>query len=523
MEKHEVVVIGGGHNGLIVAAYLAKAGVDVCIIERLDVVGGGVRTEESTLPGFKHDPFSIEHGLIQSNPIISRDELGLKSKYGLKYLTQDPGYGIIFPDDSALFVYHDMDKTCESISQFSERDAEVFPKFAKACENTSKILEDFMSSPPPDFGNMISFMEASEEGQEYLKLIMESALDVAEDWFESEQMRVALIRNASEIMLPPQQKGTGNFVSKFPIASTWASIAEGGSGRLAEVLSACIEDNGGTIKVSSPVKAVKVEGGEARGVILDSGEEIMATKAVISGLNVKQLFCELLRPEELPATFPDRIKRTRPSVFVGMKQDIALNEAPKYKAGGDADKALTLQISPFLEDLLRMFEELAYGIPRVESPLMGVTSLIDPTRAPEGKHTLYLYHYEPYDLKDGGPSRWDEIKEEIADGFLGTLSQHTTNMGPENILGRFIRTPLDLERYNPAWIAGDFNHMGIFLSQLFANRPLPGWGHYRTPVSKLYMCGPSTHPGPAVSGGGRAAVQVVMEDLGIDFKKAISK
>ena len=176
-----------------------------------------------------------------------------------------------------------------------------------------------------------------------------------------------------------------------------------------------------------------------------------------------------------------------------------------------------------MEDYLRIFDGFVYGIPNTRMPLMGVATLVDPSRAPEGKHTLYLYHFEPYNLKDGGSAKWDEIKQEIADGILEAAQEHTTNLGDENILGRWIFSPLDFERYNPAWIAGDFLHMGSFLTQLFANRPLPGWGQYKTPVKKLYMCGPSTHPGGGASGGGRAAVQAIMEDLGIDFKKVIAK
>ena len=523
MGKHEVVIAGGGHNGLVVAAYLARAGVDVCVVEMQDKVGGAVRTAELTVPGFKHDPFSLEHGLLQANPLIQQDELGLKSKYGLKYLWQDPAYAIIFPDDRAFISYQDMDKTCESISQFSERDAEIYPKFCQTSDKMSKILGEALFSPPPAFGNMISFLEASEEGREYLKLMLGSALEVAEEWFESEQMQVALIRNVSEILVPPQQMGTGNLAFKLAVASNWAALAEGGSGKLSEVLETCIKDNGGTIKVSSSIKTIKVEAGEASGVVLNTGEEIIATKAIVSNLNAKQLFLEMLKSEDLLPGFQEKVKQIRQSVFVGLKQDIALNEAPKYKAGGDIAKVPTLQIGPLKEEMLRMFEELAYGIPHTKSPFFAFASLVDPTRAPKGKHTLYLYHYEPYNLKDGDPSKWDEIKQEIADGILDTLREHITNLGPENILGRFIRSPLDLERYNPAWVGGDSNHMGIFLSQFFANRPLPGWGQYRTPVKKLYMCGPSTHPGPAVCGGGRAAVQIIMEDLGLDFKKVITK
>lgn len=523
VEKHDVLVIGGGHNGLIAAAYLAKAGLDVCVVERRDKCGGGVLTEELTVPGFKHDSFSFFHPIIQINPLISHDELGLKSRYGLKYIAYDPTTAFIFPDDRALILYRDVDKTCKCISQFSERDAEAYPRFLKACGEMRMILGEYMFSPPPDFGNMISFLEASEEGREYLGMILGSALDVAEDWFESEEVKAAFIRCVSEVLVPPQQKGTGDFAFTFAGASNEGVIPEGGSGALTDALVACVKDNGVTIKLSSPVKAVKVQGGEARGVVLDTGEEIMAKRAVVSTVNVKQLFLQMLKPEEMPARFPEKVRRITQSVCVVMKQDIALNEAPRYKAGGDADKALLTRITPFKEDILRMFEEFTYGIPQTRDVGIGMPTLADPTRAPDGKHTMFIWQHEPYNLKEGGPSRWDDIKQKIADGGLETLRKHTTNLGPENILGRFTRTPLDMERYNPAWITGDASQIGISLSQIFGNRPLLGWGHYRTPVKKLYMCGACTHPGPAVTGGSRAAMPIIMEDLGIDFRKVIAK
>jgi len=524
MEKHDVVVVGGGHNGLIVAAYLAKAGLDVCVVERQDKVGGGVVTSEVTAPGLKQDICSTQHASIQANPLMHQDELGLKSKYGLKYILPDVQYTFLFADDSAIVIYRDIDRTCESIRQFSKRDAEAYRKFCEYSKQISKAGQVAYFSPPAPFGRMVSFLDSSEMGQEYYRVIMSSGIDIAEEWFESDQMRAATTRWVCENLYGPRDKGSANYINGLPFFHAWGmQIPVGGAGALSEALEACIRDNGGTVKVSTSVKAVKVEAGEAKAVILDNGEEIIADKAIVSNLHVKQLFLDLIRPEDLPDGFPERVRRIKQGNISPFLILFALNEAPKYKAGGDVDRAANILIVPPTEELLRAYDDCYYGIPFTSSPAIVCNTLHDPTRAPEGKHTLYIYHPEPFDLKDGGAARWDEIREEIADRILETLRQHTTNMGPDNVLSRWISSPLDYYRYNPAWIKGDWNHFPLSVTQSYGNRPLPGWGSFRTPVNKLYICGPSAHPGGGVWGGGRATVQVIMEDLNIDFKKVISK
>ncbi len=524
MEKHDVVVVGGGHNGLIVAAYLAKAGLDVCVVERQDKVGGGAVTREVTLPGFKQDICSTQHASIQANPLIHQDELGLKSKYGLKYILPDIQYVFLFSDDSAVIIYRDIEKTCETIRQISKRDAEAYAKFCKYSGQVVKAGQVTYFSPPPPFGRMVSFLDSSEMGQEYYRLIMSSGIDIAEEWFESDQMRGAMTRWVCENLYGPRDKGSANYVNGFPFFHSWGlQIPEGGAGALSEALEACIKDNGGTVKTSTTVKAVMVEGGKAKGVVLDSGEEIMADTAVVSNLHVKQLFLEMIKPEDLPDGFPERVRRIKQGNIASLLQLFALNEAPKYKAGGDVNQACNILMVPPTEELLRDYDDCYYGIPFASAPAIVCNTLHDHTRAPEGKHTLYVYHPEPYDLKEGGAARWDEIREEVADHVLETLRQHTTNMGADNILSRWVSAPIDYYRYNPAYIKGDWNHFPLSVTQSYGNRPLPGWGNFRTPIKQLYICGPSAHPGGGVWGAGRATAQAIMEDLNIDFKKVISK
>jgi len=523
-ETYDVIVAGAGHNGLIVAGYLAKAGLNVCVVEHQPYVGGGVITRELTVPGFKHDYCSTFHGFIAPNPIIKDDELQLQSKFGLKYIRPETMTGVVFNDDTSFILHRDLDKTCESIAQFSQHDAEAYRKFHDWSINMLDMLLAGLYSPPPSFGTQAAFMDQSEEGRQLLRALMLSALDVCDEWFESEKIKIAISRYASEAMVNPATPGTGITLFIFiPLIHKYGGgWPEGGSGKLSESLARCIEHHGGTIKLSSTIKKFKMDAGEATGVILETGEEILAKKAVVTNFNIRQIFPDMVKEAELPPGFVKNVNNLAYSSFFAMNQHLALNEAPKYKAGKEVDEAFWVEFSHTkLEDYMKAFQALEFGYPRSDLSIGIVTTKLDKTRAPEGKHTLYLYSFEPYDLKDGGAEKWDEIGQEVADQVLDKLRSLTTNMGDENILGRKVVTPLDLARHNPSYIKGDFCHMGTFLHQSGGMRPFSGWSQYRMPVKKLYLCGPSSHPGMGVIGGGRAAVQVVMEDLGIDFDKVV--
>ncbi len=306
--KYDVVVIGGGHNGLIAAAYLVKAGLDVCVFEHHSKVGGGAITSEVNVPGFKFDLGSAAHYGIQGNPLVRQDELGLKAKYGLKYINPDPITAFVFPDDSSLIVHMDIKKTCESIARFSQKDAEAWPNFCKNAAQTMKAGSLAMAGALPPMGKLLSFLGASEEGREYWRVFLSSCMDIVDEWFESQEMKAAICRYACDYMASPREFGTGfNAISGLALIQNWGlGLPVGGSGALCEALASYIRDNGGTIAVSTPVKGVKVEGGEAKGVILANGEEIRASKAVVSNLNVKQLFLQMLKGRGSAGRFPDQ-------------------------------------------------------------------------------------------------------------------------------------------------------------------------------------------------------------------------
>lgn len=522
-KSYDVVVAGGGHNGLTVAAYLAKAGLNVAVVEAKKYVGGGVITREVTNPGFKHDLASTGHMFIQPNPIITNDELRLLSKYGLKYIYPQTMASIIFPDDQVLKFYRDVDKTCASIEQFSHKDAAAYRRFHDWTIESLDILTAGMFSPPQPFGNLVAMLDRNEQGQEILRTLMMSAQDVANEWFESPELRIALGRFVSEGMVDPQLKGTGlnlfmfiGLIHKFG----WG-VPVGGSGILSDALERCLIDHGGTVLTSSNVECFDVKEGVCQGVILDTGEKILGSKAVITTFSIKQLPA-MIGEENLPPGFKRKVDRLTHSSFSSLHQVLAINEAPCYKAALTREESVFVQFVPGdYENYLKVFDGYKFGDRYTESPLVICWSIVDPSRAPSGKHTLYLYHYEPYSIREG-VAKWDELRQETADGILKFLQKRTTNMGPENILGRGLHSPLDCERVNKSFVKADQGHIGPDLHQVMGNRPFPGMGNYRTPVKNLYLCGCSTSPGGGVSCGSRAAVPVIMEDLGMNFNDLIA-
>jgi phytoene dehydrogenase-like protein len=524
-ETYDIVIAGGGHNALVLGCYLAKAGVKVCVVERNEKVGGGVMTREYTLPGFKHDTHSVAHTIIQGNPLIQRDELGLKSKYGLTYVNPDKMTAAIFEDGSILEFYSDLERTCQSIAKFSQRDAEAYRRFNNQVMENLDMLVMGMFSVPPTAGAQAAMLDQSAEGRELLRTQSISSWDLIEEWFEHPKIKIALARYASEAMTNPFDNGTGfGFYIILPFMYRYGTgVPVGGSWALAEALQKCFLDSGGTIKLNSTVKQILIRGQEARGVVLESGEEIAARKGVVSSLHVQQVFPDMVPGFSLPEDFTHNVRRVKYAGLQPFQIHLALNEDPKFKVREDIKDFFWVEKSHSdIEQFAQAFRDLEYGYPRRDFACYVGQHKVDPTRIPAGKGALHLYAFQPYNLKDGGPKKWDEIGKQVYEGFIEDLRQITTNMSDDNILGYNFLTPLDLERHNNAMKHADIGHIGLYSWQLGGNRPVPGWGQYKTPVPKLYLCGASTHPGSGVTGGsGRNAAYVILEDLGMDFDRVI--
>jgi len=520
-KEYDIVVAGAGHNGLIAAAYLAKAGLSVCAVEKQEYVGGGVATRELTIPGFKHDVCSIMHGNMQLNPIVWNDELKLLSKYGLSYIEPEESISVLYPDGKYLAFHRDLDTTCQRIAEFSEKDAEAYRKVTEWGMTFLDFFKEGLYKPPAPYGVTQSMMDQSPEGQELLRLFHMRTLEASKEWFESPEMVIALTRIISEGMLSPSTSGRAvSLLAYIPISHKLGfNLPVGGSGSLSEALVRCIEAHGGEIRTSSLITQFKLSANECTGVVLEDGEEIIAKKAVVTNMNVMQI-PQMVGKENLPEEYTSKIDRLRLSDFMCFHMELALDEAPAYECGMTLREGWFVEYVDYydLDDYMRTFDELAYGIPNTRAPLVMCPTVLDQgTRCPEGKHTLYVYQFAPHDLKDGGPERWDDIKEQTMDELVETVNKYAPNV-KKSILGRWAMSPYDYARYNPSWPKGDFAHFNATVMQAAGYRPFAGWSNYKTPVDKLYICGPSTHPGWSVNGAARAAMWTIFEELGMDFE-----
>jgi phytoene dehydrogenase-like protein len=518
--QYDIVAMGAGHNGLVAAAYLAKAGKKVLILERKPWPGGGVVTRQINTPGYWHDEHSSVHIMIQGNPMIRQDELGLQTRFGLKYKYGVP-YAMVFPDQSTLIAYQDLDKTCEGIARISAKDADTYRRFAQRAMAVLPMIGAGMYAPPTPLGAMVGMLDSSDEGREILDAMQRSSLDICNQWFESEAVKIWLLRLVSENLQLPDELGTGFGVFLMPGLMHGYGVSQpvGGSGKLSESLVRCIEHYGGEVRCNSEVTKILSSGGRATGVRLATGEEFFARDAVIGAIHPHRLRAFL---DGVPEPVLARAERTTLAAFSIMVSHYDLKEQAQYFAGPEVGGAIMLEFmsSHTLGEMLDDFDALKRG--RVSERVLiagGDESITDPTRVPPGRGMFHGITFAPFNLVEGGAARWDEIREQMGDRSLAAYRRFVKNLTPENIIKRTIATPLDWARDMPnSMVGGDVHGIAPYFYQTGGHRPTPDLAQYTVPgIERFYLVGPFLHPGGGVYGAGRATAMRMFDHLGMDF------
>jgi phytoene dehydrogenase-like protein len=518
MSEHDVVVVGSGHNGLVAAGYLAKAGKRVCVLERNAWFGGGCVTRELTVPGFRHDQHSMAHIFIQANPLLMSDELGLKSRYGLKYLFPDSPMFSVFEDGSTIGQYRDPQRTAADIAKFSARDAEAYLALSKKAAELLPMFTSQLYSPPAPMGAMNAMMDQSREGRELGRLLQMSSHDLLVELFEHEKVRMHFARVAGEALVSPDEKATavGIYVFVGFLEATGIGVPVGGSGALTDALITQIRDHGGEVLSGVEVDKVITKGGRAVGVRAADGREWSAKDAVIGAFHPHTLGQVV---DGLEPVVQRTAEQTHISHVACITLHASLNEPLRFRAGPHVKGAMIELLPNDYTTLRKAFDNLRYG-EFVSRPLVGVGMLsqFDPSRVPEGKAIIHSWDYVPYERPDG--RSWDEAKAEYGQRMIAYMQGYFENLTPENILGVHIDSPVDMERTSPSFRRGDLHGVADVTYQRGSWRPTPDLGQYTVPgVDRLYLVGPFQAPGGGVFGAGRATAMKAFEALGLDFDK----
>ncbi len=526
-QSYDVVVMGAGSNSLVAAAYLAKSGRKVLVLEKNDQCGGGVVSIEIA-PGFIHDPHASGYYLCIANPAVKDDELGLKAKFGLTWKTWEAGFATIFDSGDGLVAYRDLDRTCEDIAKYSHKDAATYRRFATECMGLLPLLSKSAAAPPLPTGPFISMLDQSPAGRRLVDMMFQSVYDILETLFESEEVRIHLSKWCAEAMEGPDVKGTGvTLVNLLGLAHSFdAHIPVGGSRAVTNSLIKCIEYYGGTVRTNATVSRILVSGGKATGVSMADGEEILAKHAVVANIHPWRL------EEYLPGAVDPAIVRAARGVKLSnhgaLNQQIALSEWPRFKAGQEPwSQALCIEyVRKDLTGVRKVFDHYRYGeIPQHHlSPLTIMNSRKDPTRAPSAEHcAMYLYHFAPRVLADGGLEGWKTHGKAFADAIWTEFKSYCTNMDDSKIIARHIETPLDHHNHSNNMMTGDIFGIGTTAGQLLGRRPLVELAQYRVPgVEALYLAGPAQHPGGTVTFGGRATAMKMLMDWKVDLKSVFT-
>jgi phytoene dehydrogenase-like protein len=510
-ESRDVVIIGGGHNGLVTAFYLARAGFKPLVLERREQVGGAAVTEEFH-PGFRCS--TLAHSAGPLLPEVMRD-MQLE-RHGLKLITPEAGVTALSPDGRALVLYNDTQRAAQEIAKFSQKDAAKYPEFQQSLQKIGRVMGEALKLPPPNIddpsrSDLWAMLQTGRGLHKLGKKDMYRVLrwgpmavaDLVAEFLETELLRaVVAARGIFGTAMGPWSAGSSLVLliraagDSHPAGS--ASFAVGGMGAVTQVMAAAAQEAGAEIRIGAEIKEISVKDGAATGVVLSSGEEI-AAKAVISNADPRRTLLKLVDPTHLTPDFVMKLQHYRMPGTVA-KVNLALSALPSFPALNGAEDALRgrIHIGPEIDYLERAFDESKYGnFSRQPYLEMAIPSLADPSLAPSGKHVMSVYmQYAPFKLKG---SDWASQRDALGNVVVKTLNEYAPGFSDLVENGQII-TPHDLEE-TYGLTGGHIFHGELALDQFFTMRPLLDWARYRTPIRNLYLCGSGTHPGAGLTGG----------------------
>jgi len=522
-----VVLIGGGHNALITAFYLAKGGFKPLVLERREMVGGGAITEEFH-PGFRASTLAHTLGPLRAD--VARD-LQLEN-FEYEVVNPDPRVFAPSPDGKALFFYNDTAKTAAGIDSFSEKDAAKYAQFAQSLENTAGFFAQLSSITPPaidhptpeDLWNLLKTGRGARSlGKtgifDLLRWGPMAVADFVAEFFETELLRATIAaRGIFGTALGPWSAGSTAVLLLRAAADAHpvgpAAFPRGGLGSFTRALAESAKQAGAEIRTEAEVEHIRIKDGAVTGVALTDGEEI-SVEAVVSGADPKRSFFNLLDPSQLDPTFANRLKNFRANGTVA-KVNLALGGLPIFSALDATESSLKslsgrIHIGPEIDYLERAFDASKYG-DFSKAPWLDVTipTILDPSLAPDGKHVLSAYvQFAPYKLREGN---WDARRHDLGHTVAKTLAAYAPNL-PDLIEYMQVITPKDLES-SYGFTGGHIFHGELALDQLFTMRPVLDWARYKTPIRGLFLCGSGTHPGNGLTGAsGANAAREIIRDL----------
>ena len=516
--KYDVIIIGSGPNGLCAGAYLAKAGLKVLMLEKRCEGGGGLATEEVTIPPFLHNTHSIYHLMVDYAPLYK--DFNLEGKYNVRYVWPDLQWALPLSSGKSVCIYKDVDRTCESIAKFSKKDAETY---REVYHKFNRFMESFLAPAtyvdPMPAPLQAAKLEAHELGREISEFSSKSPRRIVDELFENEHVRALMLYIAAHWGLEPDVDGIGYIALLCLNRATNYRLCVGGSHMLAQNLQKIISENGGTIWTSRIIKRIVVKDGTATGIELNDGTLIEASKAIISTIDPIQTFIKYVGKENLEKDFVEKVDNFHWEHWSLLTVHLALEQPPAFI---DPEINNAFIYAPVgietEEELLALWDAISKGELWTKGFNCSFPTVHDPSQAPRGRHTGLISQIAPYKLKEGTEKYYNfTFKEEIAERCLETLRKYAPNMTRDNILWLTTHTPLDTENKFPDMVQGSIKQGAYEPLQMGFLRPNEDCSNHRTPIKNLYLGGASCHSGGLVTfGPGYGVANSIAEDYGIE-------